>query len=177
MKTMIRTLGLGLGLGLASLGVAAGAGLTALASPGGPGAQRARPGVELPGMRLVHGISQLDLTDAQQEMLDALRADAKAEMQDLHAERKAEREARKEAMLSAGEPDRAALHAALDAHAADRLALAHTFLDRVLDIRDTLSADQLAELQEMAEAHEDRRAQGEARRGPGAAEGARPRRR
>lgn len=175
MSTMIRTLVLG--LGLASLGMAGGTGLTALASPGGPGAQRARPCAELPGMRLVHGMSQLDLTDAQQDMLDALRADMKAEMKALHAERKAEREALKEAMLSGSEPDRAALHGALDEHASERLALAHTFLDRVLDIRDTLSPEQLTELQEMAAEHEARREKGEARRGAGASDGMRPRRR
>lgn len=175
MSTMIRTLALG--LALASLGVAGGTGLTALASPGGPGGHRARSGAELPGMRLMHGISQLELTDEQQDMLDALRSDMKAEMKELHAGRKAEREALKEATLSGGKPDRAALHGALDEHAAERLALAHTFLDRVLDIRDTLSPEQLAELQAMAAAHEERREQGEARRGPGSSEGMRPRRR
>jgi Spy/CpxP family protein refolding chaperone len=175
MKSTIRTLVFG--LGMASLGMVGGAGLTAFANPGGPGAHGPRPGMEMPGMRLVHGMSKLDLTESQQDMIDDLREDMRGEMKAMHAERKGERQSMKDAVLSEGEVDRAALHADLDEGAAEKLALAHTFLDRVLDIRDTLSPEQLAELREMAAEHEARREQMQERRESGELEGRRPRRR
>jgi Spy/CpxP family protein refolding chaperone len=179
MKSTIRTLVFG--LGMASLGMVGGAGLTAIASPGGPGGPGAhgpRAGLHMPGMKLVHGIARLDdLTEAQEDMLEDLRADMKAEMKAMHGERKGEGKAMRDAVLSEGTVDREALHAELDEKAAEKLELAHTFLDRVLDIRDTLSPEQLAELREMAAEHEARREQMEARRESGEVEGRRPRRR
>lgn len=163
------------GLGMAGLGAVGGAGLTAIAGPGGPGGHGARGGMPMPGMKLAHGMSQLDLTAAQAGMLDALRADMRAELRALRGEGEGDKEALVAAVLREGAVDRAALHADLDAAAAERLSLAHTFLDRVLDVRDTLSAEQLAELRELAAEHEARRA--ERGEGHGDDEGRRPGRR
>lgn len=176
MKSTIRTLVFG--LGMASLGMVGGAGLTAIASPGGPGGHGARAAMHMPGMKLVHGIARLDDLSAEQEqMLEDLRADMKAEMQAGKADRHADRAAMRDLLLGEGEVDRKALHANLDEKAAEKLELAHTFLDRALDIRDTLTADQLAELREMAAEHEARREQMQERRESGEFEGRRQRRR
>ena len=142
------------GLGMASLGMVGGAGLSALAGPGGYGEHRPRPRASMPGMKLVHGISRLDdLTDEQRGMLKRLHTDTRTEMKELHAERANQHAVLRDALLADGVVDRVVLHAELDSAAAEKLELAHAFLDRVLDIRDTLTADQLAGLREMAAEH------------------------
>lgn len=148
-STKLRTLVFG--LGMATLGMVGGATLTAIAGPG------ARGGMHMPGMQLAHGMARLDLSDAQEQMLDDLRTDTMAEMRAMHQDKKRGKRAMVETVLTDGEVDRTALHTDLDEVAAEKLALAHTFLDRVLDVRDTLTPDQLAELREMAAEHGARR--------------------
>jgi Spy/CpxP family protein refolding chaperone len=159
------------GLGMATLGMVGGAAVTAIASPGGPGGHGPRAAMHMPGMKLAHGMAKLDLSDAQEQMLEDLRTDMRAEMRAMHEDKQGGKKAMVEAVLTEGEVDRDALHSDLDEAAAEKLAMAHTFLDRVLDVRDTLTPDQLGELREMAAEHDarrdemkDRHEDGEARR-------------
>jgi len=145
------------GLGMSTLGMVGGAAVTAIAGPGGGGGHGPRAGMHMPGMKLAHGMAKLDLSDAQEQMLEDLRADTKAEFRAMHEEKKGGKEAMADAVLAEGKVDREALHADLDEAAAEKLAMAHTFLDRVLDVRDTLTPDQLGELREMAAEHQARR--------------------
>lgn len=151
--TTLRTAALALGFTL--LGATASFTATA-AARGHSGDGRHR------GMRLGRALSALDLTDEQAQMVEDLKEDARAD-------RKAQRGGRGrltiEAIMS-GEPvDREALHAQLDDAAASRVAMAHTHLDRVLDIYDTLDEFQKAELAEVMEEQQQRRS--EARAGSG----------
>ena len=154
MKSKLRTLVFG--AGIATIGMVGGAGLTAIAAPGGEGP---RERVSLPGLKLTHAMAKLDLTAEQQEMITDLRADIKADITSMHEDKRGGKPAMGAQFLAEGEVDRAAMHADLDADAAEKLALAHTVLDRVLDIRDTLTSDQLAELRDMAGQQKARRDQ------------------
>ncbi len=159
MKTQIRTLVFG--LGMAALGAAGATTVSAVAGPGferpahGPHAR----GPKMPGARFAHAVSKLDVTDEQQAMLDDLRESTRADMMALHQAHRADMDGLKEQFLGDGDVDRDALHAMLDEHGADRLAMAHTFLDKVVDLQATLTPDQKAELRDLAGEMEARREQ------------------
>jgi Spy/CpxP family protein refolding chaperone len=126
---------------LLTLGALGGAATSALAGghggPGGPGG----PGLH----HFARAMAGLDLTEAQmQEMVD-LRDDLRDEMIEAHRAQKGEADAVL-AQLEAGKVDRAALHARVDAAAKARTEVAHEALDRVLDVYDSLTPAQKAEL-------------------------------
>lgn len=162
MNTNLRTLVFG--LGMATLGAVGATAATAVAQPGAerPGMHERGPhahGPKLPGARFAHAVARLDLTADQEALNDDLKESTRDDMKALHEAHKADMEGLKDQFLGEGEVDRAGLHAMLDEHAADRLALAHGFLDRVIDLRDTLTPEQKAEIGEMAEEMEARRAE------------------
>jgi Spy/CpxP family protein refolding chaperone len=149
------------GLGMATLGAVSTTTLTAHAVPGShegrSGAERGHRGAGmLPGMRFARAIAQLDLTDDQEAMVEDIKEDMHAEMKAMHEGNREDMKGMAELLLSEGDVDSKAVHAMLDDHAAEKLALAHTFVDRVLELRATLTPDQLAELRELRDEHEAR---------------------
>jgi Spy/CpxP family protein refolding chaperone len=145
---------------LGALGATAG---SALARPGG---HHDGP----PAMKLGHLIASLDLTEAQEAALLDLREDLASEFKTSRSDHKDEMESIVSAIKS-DTVDREAVHALIDAAAAERTAMAHRATDGVLDIYDTLSPEQKtllierlddaksrhAELRERHEAHRARR--------------------
>ena len=148
-------------LGFMALGATSMLALDASAS--GPGGHGTQP---FPGAGLARAMGQLDLTDAQEQALDALKDEVRSEMLAGRAER-LERKGDALDQLLAGEIDRAELHKQIDAEAARRTALAHRMTDRVLDLHDSLSPQQKADLAELIAEHQERREQmqGEGQRG------------
>ncbi len=150
------------GLGMATLGAVGATTVSALAEPGferpphGEHGPHMR-GPRMPGQRFAMAVARLDLTEDQQALLDELKDDTRAEMEALRESHEGEMDGLKEQLLGDGAVDRAALHAMLDQHAADRLAAAHGFLDKVLDIQATLTPEQKAELKAMSDKMEARR--------------------
>ena len=121
------------------------------ASAGGPG--HGPP--PIPGAGLARAMSQLDLTEAQDQALADLKEEVRAEMMAGHSERKGDAVDQ----LLAGRIDRAEMHRQIDEEAARRTAMAHRITDRVLDIYDSLSPDQKAQLVDLIEEHQERREQ------------------
>jgi len=101
--------------------------------------------VKLPGMNLARAMGELDLTDEQQAALDDVRDDLRDRMRDMYRERKEDRIDAMEAFLS-GELTADEMHARVDAHSAERAALAHASIDGFLGVYETLTEDQKAQL-------------------------------
>jgi len=154
MASPLRTLALA--VALFGLGATSPFAADALAGPPGPPDMEGRAhhrGPKMPGAGLARAMSQLDLTADQQAALESIRDDLKGEMRGHRDERQADKDGWLEALRS-GEIDRAAVHADIDTRAAERLALSHQVLDRVLDVYDSLTPEQKLELVEVIEDHE-----------------------
>ncbi|MDG1484640.1 MAG: Spy/CpxP family protein refolding chaperone [Myxococcota bacterium] len=108
------------------------------AGQGRPEDGRARKGGKR-GKSLMSAVQELDLTDAQRSQLDVLKAEQRAER--VGKPNRASQHGAPEDLLG-GAQDRAAAHAALDARYSDRLARAHSKLDRTMDLLDILTPEQ-----------------------------------
>lgn len=149
-------------LGLVALGATTTLSADALARPGGEAHQRHR-GAKIPGAGLARAMASIDLTAEQEAALSAIHADVRAELEAGRAQHRAERDAWK-ARVESGEIDRAEVHARIDAESARRAELAHATIDRILDVYDSLSEDQLAELSALMDEHEAKMEEHEERR-------------
>lgn len=148
-------------LGTAGLAIAGG-------GPGGHGGPGGRGGF---GAHLYHLYAELDLTEAQQTQLDAVRDFVRDEAEQDRDDRMADAE-KVSRLLSQANPDRNTIHKLIDERAAQKVDLAHDTVDKILDLHATLTDAQRAELvsdiEEMRARHEEREEQGppeEGRRG------------
>lgn len=109
------------------------------------------------GLRLLHLIDDLDLSDAQ--MLEVLRAQKRlrAAHQTLRRERHQDMKTALEGLAS-DTPDPAALHQMIDAHAEKIKRLAHTAADEALALHKILTPEQRRQLKERLERQHQRRA-------------------
>ncbi|RME22187.1 MAG: periplasmic heavy metal sensor [Deltaproteobacteria bacterium] len=152
---------------LGSLGTV---GLTAAAGRGGPGGPAAHGPAGGPERVVLMAMRRLDLTDEQQALLDDAIDDIRDQVRAAHSGR--ERPDR-EALIAAvadGSLDREALHARVDARLAAMAETAHLSIDRIMDVYESLDADQKAELAELlTQAAERRGAMGRPGPGPGPA--------
>ncbi len=115
------------------------------AEQGRPESGRAREG-DKRGKSLMSAVQKLDLTDAQRSQIDALKAKQRAERAErVGAPKRASMRGAPEDLLG-GVQDRAAAHAALDARYSERLANAHSKLDRTMDLLDIRTPEQQLEL-------------------------------
>lgn len=136
---------------------------------GGPGGHHRGHGG--PGGPFIHAVKSLDLSEAQQEQIDTILEEARADRPQ-RGERGADREAFMDELLSET-PDAAALHAKADEKAAQHQQRMHDRIDDLVEISTILTVDQKAELadrlEEMKAEHEARRAERgdeRGRRGP-----------
>lgn len=146
--------------GFMALGATTTLALDASARGGGQGMHQRGPGhhgPRVPGAGLARAMGQLDLTADQQAALESIRDDVMADMKAMHAERKAEKGDIVE-QLATGELSRDQVHSQIDAHAAERTEMAHEVVDRIMDVYETLSPEQRAELVTVIEEHQARRA-------------------
>ncbi|MEZ4322135.1 MAG: Spy/CpxP family protein refolding chaperone [Myxococcota bacterium] len=150
-------------LGAVGLSALAAGGLAVAGPPGGfrggPGGHDGPPGIE---GHVLHLIQELDLTDAQKQVLRDIREENMAEREAHRSEREAHMAIVREQLLS-DVPDAALLHSMIDQNAAEMQARAHDRLDTVLEIQAILTPEQRAQvaasLDEARERHEDRREQ------------------
>ena len=152
--------------GFMALGATSTLAMDAAARPGGSEAHRRGP--KLPGAGLARAMAQLDLTDAQRASLEELRDDVREDVREARSARAVKRGDIAESILN-GELSRAEIHADIDARAAQKVAMAHEMVDRVLDIYETLTPEQRAELSEVIADHAeqaDRPGPGDALGGP-----------
>ena len=137
--------------GFATLGAFAAVGTQAVAGAhsGGPfGADMAR------------FAQALDLSEAQEALVDEMRAEARAQMQANRMGKQADKEGIK-AMLSQETLDAAAVHSMIDERIDEMASFAHEMADSFIALHATLDADQRATLvekmEEASERHEERR--------------------
>lgn len=149
-------------LGFASLGALGTIGLTAAAGhgPGGPGMSRGGHGARV----MMMAISQLDLSAEQQAELEAARTDIVEHMQASRSELRSERGELLQALRD-GTLSREDLHARIDERAAQATESMHYGIDRLMDVYETLDAEQQAELVELLEQVQERRSERRGRRG------------
>ena len=127
------------------------------AAIGFAGSSLAGPGGHMPpGGHFVRALEQLDLTDAQEKMIDELRLDGMAAFRE-HREEKVADHKELVAAVKAGKLDRKVVHQKVDERMAAMKDDMHDLTDRLMDLYDSLSADQRAELVKMIEDHEARR--------------------
>ncbi len=108
------------------------------------------------GPRMMQGLlAGMDLTDAQQELVDAIRDEGRSQMQAQRSERQA-RKAEMIAMLGSEQIDREAVHSRIDDKLDEMTSFAHSMADQLLDLHATLDADQRAVLVENATALSER---------------------
>ncbi|MCB9780396.1 MAG: Spy/CpxP family protein refolding chaperone [Alphaproteobacteria bacterium] len=104
-----------------------------------------------------HAMSQLDLTEAQQDALAQVREDVRARMLEGRMGNETDREAILTAMAD-GSLDRDSLHETVDQKAAEMIEIGHYTVDKLMDVYETLDDDQRTELAEvLAQAAERRR--------------------
>ena len=133
-------------MALGALGATAG---SALARPGG---HHGGPGAA--GLGRV--LASIDLTEAQEAALSDLR-------DEIHDDMRGAKDGAKDELaaivagIKTNEVDRAAIHQLIDDAAAERTAMAHKVTDRVLDVYDTLTPEQRAQLVDRIEDAEARR--------------------
>lgn len=133
--------------------------LGALAAVGGQAVAGAHGGGPF-GPDLARLAQALDLSDAQAEMVDEMRTQARAQMRDSRMSKQADQEDIK-TMLSQEVLDAAVVHSMIDDRINEMSSFAHEMADEFIALHATLDADQRATLVEkMAEAgerHEERR--------------------
>jgi len=128
--------------GFTALGATMGITAGAIAGPQRGGGA---PGI----MKFAHALGALELTEAQKGMLEALREEMRGEMKTARDGHSDEGKMVAEAIANGEAVDREILHARIDEASAARTAMAHKVLDGVLDVYDTLDADQKKELGDM----------------------------
>lgn len=152
-----------MGAGFIALGAATSVSLDASARRGGHGEGMhergsGHRGGRLPGGGLARAMGELDLTVDQEVALESLRADAEADRQVPRGEGRSGRGDLVE-QLASGALSRDEMHDRIDARAASRTERAHASLDRILDVYETLTPEQLAELAMVIEENQARRAE------------------
>ena len=95
-------------------------------------------------------VDQLDLTDAQEAMVEEWRAEARAEREEFRADREATKDALKSELLS-GDPDPKVFHRMVDDRVAAHKARMHEQIDRFFELYDTFKPYQKAELARIVE--------------------------
>ena len=148
-----------LALGFTTFGATIG--ITAGAIAGPPG-DRGPSGP----MKFAYAMSGLDLSAEQQQMLSDLREEAQADMKQLKTSQKGEMKSFAEAIASGGDVDREALHSQIDAAAAEKTAIAHKVIDGLIDVYDSLDAEQRAELAGMIQTRRTQQERRDALSGP-----------
>lgn len=116
----------------------------------------ARPDHAGPGPHVARLLGSLDLSDAQQELADEIRATALDHRESMRAEW-GSNHAKLMDLLGSPSVDRAAFHAELDARASEKLSFEHKMADMVLDLHATLDNEQRARLVEAMSERGERR--------------------
>jgi Spy/CpxP family protein refolding chaperone len=146
-------------VGFLTLGAMAGITDSAVA---GPDERRSTPGP----VKIVQLMGELQLTAEQEQALTTLIAQTRSERQADRSNRGGELQNFGTAMAAGSMVDRAALHAHIDARAEERAARNHAFMDGLLDIYESLDADQKAQLSAMMSERSSQRKQRRDARGP-----------
>lgn len=156
--------------GFMALGSLGTVGLTAAAGRGGPGGPAAHGPAGGPERVVLMAMRRLDLTDEQQALLDDAIDDIRDQVRATHSGRaRPDREALIAAVAD-GSLDRETLHTRVDARLAAMAETAHLSIDRIMDVYESLDADQKAELAELlTQAAARRGAMGHPGPGPGPA--------
>lgn len=141
-------------LGFTTLGATAGITMGAIAGPhGGKGGP----------MKFAHAMAGLDLNAEQQQMLTDLRDELKADRAAARDGKGDEMKVFADAVMAGEDIDRTVLHQRIDEAAAAKTAMAHKMVDGLVDVYESLDADQKAELSDMLkermEQHERRKEQ------------------
>ena len=137
-------------IGFLTLGSAAGVTASAVAGRDGP---RHTPGP----LKVAQLIGDLDLTTEQQEALSAMVHETRTRRTSARGTRGGALRDVRRAIASGAPVDRGALHGHIDAHAALRTKQNHAFVDELLDLYESLDADQKSELSRMVSEHSSQR--------------------
>ncbi len=146
-------------IGFTTLGITVG--ITAGAIAETPGHR----GVSGP-MKFAYAMSGLDLSAEQQQMLADLKEGVLTDMRQMKSGQKEDMKSFVEAIASGSDIDREALHSQIDVAAAEKLAVAHKVIDGIVDVYESLDADQRAELSSMIQIRRTQQERRDALSGP-----------